>query len=62
MQRDPYMGRTIRLAGADYLDRQHFVEILEELKRKRRRRSSPCRQRPYDDPFTGGRPPQHDYP
>ena len=26
MQRDPYMGRMIRLAGADYLDRQHFAE------------------------------------
>ncbi len=27
-QRDPYMGRIIRLAGADYLDRRHFAEIL----------------------------------
>ncbi|MCT9868996.1 hypothetical protein [Paenarthrobacter aurescens] len=32
MQRDPYMGRMIRLAGADYLDRQHFAEILERTK------------------------------
>ncbi|MFJ4285447.1 hypothetical protein ACIPY0_07350 [Paenarthrobacter nicotinovorans] len=32
MQRDPYMGRVIRLAGADYLDRQHFAEILERTK------------------------------
>lgn len=32
MQRDPYMGRIIRLAGADYLDRQHFAEILEKTK------------------------------
>lgn len=32
MQRDPYMGRIIRLAGADYLDRQHFAEILERTK------------------------------
>ena len=32
MQRDPYMGRLIRLPGADYLDRQHFAEILERTK------------------------------
>lgn len=32
MQRDPYMGRIIRLAGADYLDRQDFAEILERTK------------------------------
>ncbi|WP_286179396.1 hypothetical protein [Arthrobacter sp. ISL-95] len=30
MQRDPYMGRIIRLAGADYLDRQYFAEILKK--------------------------------
>ncbi|MEI2276854.1 hypothetical protein OHC50_05150 [Paenarthrobacter ilicis] len=32
MQRDPYMGHIIRLAGADYLDRQQFAEILEKTK------------------------------
>ncbi|WP_284987669.1 hypothetical protein [Arthrobacter sp. fls2-241-R2A-172] len=32
MQRDPYMGRIIRLAGADYLDRQYFNEILDKTK------------------------------
>ncbi|MFK0042239.1 hypothetical protein ACIQTW_20585 [Paenarthrobacter sp. NPDC090517] len=32
MQRDPHMGRIIRLAGADFLDRQHFAEILEKTK------------------------------
>ena len=32
LQRDPYMGRMIRLAGADYLDRQHFTEILERTR------------------------------
>ncbi|MEI2277449.1 hypothetical protein OHC50_08240 [Paenarthrobacter ilicis] len=32
MQRDPYMGHIIRLAGADYLDRQHFAAILEQTK------------------------------
>ncbi|MEV4953221.1 hypothetical protein [Paenarthrobacter nitroguajacolicus] len=35
MQRDPYMGRIIRLAGAGFLDRQHFAEILEKTKPKR---------------------------
>ncbi|WP_426004550.1 hypothetical protein ACPFL9_19090 [Paenarthrobacter sp. NyZ202] len=28
-QREPYMGRIIRLAGTDYLDRRHFAEILD---------------------------------
>jgi hypothetical protein len=32
MQRDPYMGRIIRLAGADYLGRQDFAEILERTR------------------------------
>lgn len=45
MQRDPYMGHIIRLADANYLDRQHFSGILERTKAEAKR-SSPSRQRP----------------
>lgn len=41
MQRDPYMGRIIRLAGADYLDRQHFAEILEKTKAEAEKQQAP---------------------
>lgn len=41
MQRDPYMGRIIRLAGADFLDRQHFTEILERTKAEAEKRQAP---------------------
>ena len=46
MQRDPYMGRMIRLAGADYLDRQHFAEILERTKAEAGEAAAPLGQRP----------------
>ncbi|MFI2565402.1 hypothetical protein [Paenarthrobacter sp. NPDC018779] len=32
MQRDPYMGRVIRLAGGEYVDRRRFAEILAATK------------------------------
>lgn len=38
MQRDPCMGRIIRLADADYLDRRHFAEILERTKAEAEKR------------------------
>ena len=41
MQRDPYMGRIIRLAGADYLDRQHFAEILDKTKAEAEKQQAP---------------------
>jgi hypothetical protein len=46
MQRDPYMGRIIRLAGADYLDRQHFAEILERTQSRSAEAACPLGQRP----------------
>lgn len=41
MQRDPYMGRIIRLAGADYLHRQQFAEILEKTKAEAEKQRAP---------------------
>lgn len=35
------MGRIIRLAGADYLDRQHFAEILEKTKAEAEKLQAP---------------------
>ncbi len=32
MQRDPYMGRVIRLAGATPLERHHFLQIVAATK------------------------------
>lgn len=41
MQRDPYMGRIIRLAHADYLERRHFAEILERTKAEAEKQQAP---------------------
>ncbi|WP_419200174.1 hypothetical protein [Paenarthrobacter nitroguajacolicus] len=32
MQRDPYLGRVIRLAGATPLERQRFLQIIADTK------------------------------
>ena len=37
-QKDPYMGRIIRLAGADLIDRQRFSEILDNAKNEASKR------------------------
>ncbi len=34
LQRDPYMGHIIRLAGSPYIDPQRFAEILKATKAK----------------------------